>query len=88
MADADLDPRHHTMLDDWAERIVGYLDEDRKVLVRCQAGINRSGLVVALAMLRMGWTADAAIARIREVRSPYALFNQSFTRYLHAKESA
>lgn len=86
MADADLDPEHHGPLDRLAERIDDVLAGGDKVLVRCQAGINRSALLVALVMLRQGWTADSAISRIREVRSPYALFNRSFTDYLHTKE--
>lgn len=50
----------------------------RKTLVRCQAGYNRSGLVVALALVDMGYTPEDAIALIREKRSPYALFNGYF----------
>jgi hypothetical protein len=85
MADADLDPSHHGMLDVLAERIVAALERGEKVLVRCQAGINRGPFVAALAMLRMGWTPEAAIAKMREVRSPYVLFNTSFTDHLHQR---
>lgn len=86
MADADLDPEHHTALDALAEKIDEALYLGKRVLVRCRAGINRSALVVGLVMLQEGWTADQAIARMREVRSPYVLFNQSFADYLREVE--
>lgn len=41
------------------------LDEGRTVLVRCYHGYNRSGLVVAHALVRRGHTADEAIRLIR-----------------------
>lgn len=41
------------------------LDEGRKVLARCYHGYNRSGLVVAHALVHRGHTADEAIRLIR-----------------------
>jgi protein-tyrosine phosphatase len=58
----------------------------RRVLVRCQAGYNRSGLVVGLALMRTGMTATEAIALIREKRGPHALYRQVFVAYLHDEE--
>lgn len=58
------------------------LDEGRKVLVRCYHGYNRSGLVVAHALVRRGHTADEAIRLIRRRRSPWALHNELFVEYL------
>lgn len=86
MEDADLDPDHHTRLDELAYQVAHEVDGGSKVLVRCQAGWNRSSLVTALALLKMGWTADEAITRIRKARGPYALVNSDFVRYL--KEQA
>lgn len=54
----------------------------KKVLARCQAGWNRSGLVIALVLMKEGLSADEAIALIRERRSPNALCNADFVRYL------
>jgi Dual specificity phosphatase, catalytic domain len=82
MADADLDPEHHTRLDELTDIICDALAYNRKVLVRCQAGLNRSSLVVALTMIKMGWQPWEAIERIRAVRSPYALCNYDFVEYL------
>ena len=53
-----------------------------RVLVRCQAGLNRSGLVTALIMIKDGLTPAEAIARIRENRGPDALFNENFHAWL------
>jgi protein-tyrosine phosphatase len=60
------------------------LDEGRKVLVRCYHGYNRSGLVVAHALIRQGRSADEAIRLIRTRRSPWALHNELFVAYLKA----
>ena len=61
-----------------------YLDwkAGKKCLVRCQAGINRSGLVVALILMRDGMSAEDAITLIRKRRSQYALENVHFVEYL------
>jgi protein-tyrosine phosphatase len=53
-------------------------------LVHCQAGLNRSGVVVAFALMLDGMSADEAIARVRERRSPAALCNPQFERWLRA----
>ncbi|WP_405619136.1 dual specificity protein phosphatase family protein [Streptomyces sp. NBC_00076] len=60
------------------------LDQGRKVLVRCYHGYNRSGLVVAHALIRQGRSADEAIRLIRARRSPWALHNELFVEYLKA----
>jgi protein-tyrosine phosphatase len=54
----------------------------RRVLVRCQAGLNRSGLVVARTLIEAGATPDSAIQLIRLKRSGYALCNRRFEAYL------
>lgn len=58
----------------------------KKVLVRCQAGWNRSGLVTALVLIREGLPAAEAIDLIREKRSPWALCNEDFVRFLLAQD--
>lgn len=55
----------------------------KKVLVRCQAGWNRSGLVMALVLNKEGYEPREAIALIRERRSTHALCNLDFVNYLH-----
>jgi len=54
----------------------------QQVLIRCQAGLNRSGLVMALVLMLDGWDAADAIALIRERRAAIALFNDDFVDWL------
>ncbi|WP_105970826.1 protein-tyrosine phosphatase family protein [Streptomyces geranii] len=65
-----------------AEAVCTALEDGRKVLVRCYSGYNRSGLVVAHALVRDGHTTDEAIRLIRARRSPWALHNELFVEYL------
>ena len=53
-----------------------------RVLIRCQAGLNRSGLVLALILIKDGHTPQEAINRIRDNRGPDALFNEDFHAWL------
>lgn len=55
---------------------------DMSTLVRCQAGLNRSGLVIACVLSDSGREPQEVIDLIREKRSPNALFNPAFTKYL------
>jgi len=54
----------------------------KRVLIRCQAGLNRSGLIMALVLIKDGFSPKEAIDLIRARRSPYALCNADFVRYL------
>lgn len=56
--------------------------ESGPVLVHCQAGLNRSSLVVAKALMLGGKTADEAISLIRTSRSPACLCNPAFEKWL------
>jgi protein-tyrosine phosphatase len=53
-----------------------------RVLVRCQAGLNRSGLVTALILIKDGHAPEDAINAIRTNRGQDALFNTSFVDWL------
>ena len=53
-----------------------------RVLVRCQAGLNRSGLVLALILIKDGLSPKAAIDLIRANRGEDALFNRDFYNWL------
>lgn len=59
----------------------------RKTLVRCAAGLNRSGLVVALALLQLppfrgACCPNHAVALIQNKRSEHALHNPYFLEYI------
>lgn len=56
--------------------------EEAPVLVHCQAGLNRSGLVTARALMLGGLTAQEAINLLRAKRSPAVLCNEAFEAYL------
>lgn len=58
--------------------------DGRSTLVRCHYGHSRSGLVAAQALVELGQDLPAAIALLRERRSPRALNNPAFVRYLEA----
>ena len=53
-----------------------------RVLIRCQAGLNRSGLIMGLVLLREKLPLDQVISLIRSKRGPYALSNNHFMDYL------
>jgi protein-tyrosine phosphatase len=59
----------------------------KKVLIRCQAGWNRSGLITALVLIRHGMPAQEAIDLIRQTRSPHALCNDDFVGFLLKQEA-
>src|SRR3954452_525404 len=63
----------------WARR--RWRSGDR-VLIRCQAGLNRSGLVAALVLMLEGYDAEDAIALIRQQRSRWCLCNEHFVAWL------
>ena len=75
------------------ERIADWVNvctETGPTLVHCQAGLNRSALVAAIALLRKHpeRTPDEVIALLREKRSPVVLCNttfESFVREYRAK---
>ncbi|MFF5481644.1 protein phosphatase [Streptomyces sp. NPDC012935] len=67
-----------------AEAACEALDGGRRVLVRCYHGYNRSGLVIAHALVRRSHSAEQAIRLIRSRRSPWALHNELFVDYLRA----
>ncbi len=80
--DAPLDGEHASHIEeivDWAHS--AWKRGDR-TLVRCQAGMNRSGLVTALILKREGISPDEAIKLIRMKRHPDALSNDSYIQYL------
>jgi protein-tyrosine phosphatase len=74
------------------ERLValvqGWLKGGHRVLVHCQAGLNRSSLVVArVLMVEYGMSAGQAINYIRDNRSPTCLCNKDFEEYLWRLDS-
>jgi protein-tyrosine phosphatase len=52
--------------------------QEGDTLIHCQAGLNRSGLVMSRVLQMSGLTPEESVAMIRERRSPYALCNKHF----------
>lgn len=52
------------------------------VAVACMGGVGRTGTVAACALVAAGWEADAAIARVRELRHPMAVETEAQERFV------
>lgn len=79
--------------DTW-ERIRLVVDEvtmrwhsKQKILIRCQAGYNRSSLVMALVLMSLGFDAERAISLMRARRGPDVLINPVFEQYVLTHEN-
>jgi Dual specificity phosphatase, catalytic domain len=82
--DDEVDPKVHEL----AAFISSLVTSGRRVLVHCTEGLNRSGVVVARALMDMGMTASDAIDLVRRRRGPSvdgfpALGNKAFEEWLH-----
>lgn len=53
-----------------------------RLLLRCQMGANRSGLLMSLLLRKHGYTSKDAIALLREKRGSWVLCNPEFETYL------
>lgn len=65
-----------------AKWVATRLKSGKKVLVTCMAGMNRSGLVSAMALILSGYPPQSAIALVRGARGPKALSNKHFVSVL------
>ena len=80
--DAELFDEHNLNIEQVADWTFQEWKSGNKVLIRCQAGINRSGLIMALVLMRDGLSAKEAIELIRRKRSEFAINNIHFENYL------
>lgn len=75
----DQDTTQVDAIADW----VNVCAEDGPTLVHCQAGLNRSNLIAATALVRSGvFSPQAAIDLLRERRSPAILCNHAFEEFV------
>lgn len=78
-----LDPCEIAAITTAAKTVAMYLRANKKVLVTCAAGLNRSGVVSAMAMrMAYGVTPPRAIMLVRHARGQFALSNASFVRLI------
>ena len=87
-ADGPMDEVTFLKIRELAEWLQSEWKSGRKCLSRCAAGWNRSGIILALVLMREGYTADQAIVLIREKRSPNALNNIDFVIWLRKYEAS
>ena len=80
--DSRLDERAQALAIDAAALIATRVSEGKKVLSRCQAGLNRSSLMAGLAMVRLGFSGEDAVQLIRARRSPWALCNEEYAQFI------
>jgi protein-tyrosine phosphatase len=82
----DVDPKTR----DVAELVARLVSSDHRVLVHCVQGLNRSGLVVARALMFLGYGAAEAIELVRRRRGLDegfgALGNPAFVEWLASEE--
>jgi protein-tyrosine phosphatase len=69
-------------IDELGEAVAGHVRTGARVVVNCAAGRNRSGLLVARALIALGHPAAEAIRLVRAARGPHALSNRGFVRWL------
>jgi hypothetical protein len=86
--DGALDDAELAEVRGYARVIARKVEAGDKVLVRCQAGYNRSGLVIAFALMELGYDVHEAVDLIRAARGPHALFRLAFLRYLLEAQEA
>jgi hypothetical protein len=83
--DGPLEPWTITEIEALADWVHRQWKTGDRVLIRCQAGMNRSSLITALVLMKDGMSANEAIELIRKERSEYCLSNQHFVEYLQKR---
>lgn len=62
--------------------LINRLRDEGQVLVHCMAGINRSGMVTALALIKSGMKPAEAVELLRSLRDRDVLSNRSFYKWI------
>ena len=76
--------RLHSFIENWTlagERVAEAVAAGENTLVTCMQGLNRSGLVVGIALCKLGMSGRDAVVLIQNRRS-MALCNNTFAQYL------
>lgn len=67
--------------------VASHVRHSRRVLVSCNMGLNRAGLISGLALRHLGLSAEAAIDKIRSERGHMALSNPVFVQAIRDFEA-
>jgi protein-tyrosine phosphatase len=79
----DQQPMRREQMERVARWLDGALAANGHVVVHCVAGLGRSGMVAASYLARSGMSAGAAIALVRERRSPRAVETPAQEEFVH-----
>ena len=82
VADGEVTAEVAKQFGDLAHEVNRRRDLGQTILVHCQAGLNRSATVVALALMLRGMPASDAICLLREKRHRLVICNPHFERWL------
>jgi hypothetical protein len=82
LADAVLDAPNVARVGELGALVATAVRDGRRVLVRCSGGLNRSGVVVAEALVQLGHSPAEAMGLVRAARGAWALTNPGFVAYL------
>ena len=85
LADAVLDAPSVARVRELGSLVAVAVQDGRRVLVRCSGGLNRSGVVVAEALMQLGHSPDQAVGLVRRARGPWALTNPGFVAYIASR---
>ena len=78
--------RYAACADEVSDMLAAYIAGGENVLSSCWAGWNRSGLMTATTLMKLGIPADLAIARVRAARGPSALGNPVFVEIIKSAD--
>ena len=67
---------------DLGERVAELVRSGKTVAVNCLSGLNRSGMLVARALIALGYSPTEAVELVRAARGPHALSNKQLMRFL------
>ncbi len=67
--------------------ILAVLKNQGTIAVHCKGGTGRTGLVIALILLAVGWPYEKVISQVQKIR-PKALINEAQLEYFNSKVTA
>lgn len=67
-----------------SKKVANRLDEGKRVVVTCLAGLNRSCLIAGMAMRTIGMGGDDVVRNLRAARGDKGLCNESFERIVRS----